>query len=300
MLSATPPVSVVIPAHDRPEMLAAAIESALAQTVDDCEILVVLNGATPDASASAQAFAANPKVHLVATEYSTVAAARNAGIAHARGEWIAFLDDDDIWENGKLSAQMAAARRSGADVVSCLFSLFDGRGPLANPDLILPSGLTYPEALMLGNFLSGGSAAMVRASAIRSLGGFDETLLNCEDWDMWRRLSWSHAVVMVEERLVRYRRHAGNKGLNLHRRLIGESQHFAKMLGDTPPQLRHMIDRAKLRYFETIQTILRAQSIVDDAVSPFRLAARVPFRLVDRMTFGLLRRARDGALRLSA
>jgi hypothetical protein len=153
---------------------------------------------------------------------------------------------------------------------------------------------------MLGNFVSGGSAAMVRASAIRSLGGFDEALLNCEDWDMWRRLSWSHAVFMVEERLVRYRRHAANKGLNLHRRLIGESQHFAKMLRDTPPQLQHMIDRAKLAYFEKIQSILRAQSIVDDAVSPFRLAARLPFRLLDRMTFGLLRRARDGALRLSA
>jgi glycosyltransferase involved in cell wall biosynthesis len=281
-------------------MLAAAVESALAQTFDDYEVIVVLHGATPEAAASAEAFAGNPKVHVVTTGYSTVAAARNTGIARARGEWIAFLDDDDIFETGKLSAQIAAARCSGADVITCHFSLFDAFGPLAHPGLIpLPSGLTYAEALMLGNFVSGGSAAMVRASTIRSLGGFDETLLNCEDWDMWRRLSWSHAVFMAEERLVRYRRHAANKGLNLHRRLIGESQHFAKMLRDTPPQLQHMLDRAKLAYFETIQSILRAQSVVDDAVSPFRRAVRLPIQLVDRMKFGL-RRARDGALTPSA
>jgi hypothetical protein len=61
-----------------------------------------------------------------------------------------------------------------------------------------------------------------------------------------------------------------------------------------------MLDRAKLAYFGTIQSILRAQSVVDDAVSPFRRAARVPIQLVDRMTFGLLRKARDGALNLSS
>ena len=118
MLTAIPAISVVIPAHNRPDMLTAAIESALAQTFDDCEVIIVLHGATPEATASAEAFASNPKVHLVASEYSTVAAARNAGIARARGEWIAFLDDDDIWENGKLAAQMAAARRCDADVIT--------------------------------------------------------------------------------------------------------------------------------------------------------------------------------------
>jgi glycosyltransferase involved in cell wall biosynthesis len=110
-IPAIPAISVVIPAHNRPDMLTAAIESALAQTFDDCEVIIVLHGATPEATASAEAFASNPKVHLVASEYSTVAAARNAGIARARGEWIAFLDDDDIWENGKLPPRW---RRRGA------------------------------------------------------------------------------------------------------------------------------------------------------------------------------------------
>lgn len=289
----SPAVSIVIPTHDRPEMLTAALESAIAQTFDDNEIIVVLNGATPGSVSAAERFACRTSVHFVRTEYSTVAAARNAGIKRACGEWIAFLDDDDLWENRKLAAQMAAARHSGADLIACDFSVFDAHGPIANPGLApLPGGLSYAEALMLGNFVSGGSAAMVRASALRSLGGFDEALINCEDWDMWRRLSWDHAIFIIQERLVRYRRHGANKGLDPERKLIGESQHFANMLRDTPPRLHHMLGPAKLRYLDSIRSVLTAQSLLRAPVSPLQFLES-PFRLFDQMTFGLMSKVRD-------
>jgi glycosyltransferase involved in cell wall biosynthesis len=295
LLNKTPAISIVIPTHDRPRMLTAAIESAVAQTFDDSEIIVVLNGATPECSRAAERFAGHGRIHLVKIEYATVAAARNAGIERARGEWIAFLDDDDLWEERKLAAQMTAALRSGAEVVSCHFSLFDNDGPIAGSGLTpLPSGLAYPEALMLANFVSGGSAALVRSSALRSLGGFDEAMINCEDWDMWRRLSWNHAIHMVEEQLVRYRRHGTNKGLDLERKLIGEAQHFAKMLRDTPPQLQHMLGRAKRRYFASVRSILTTQALLLEPIRPFQ--DRSPFQLVDRMMFGLMSKVRDSVL----
>ena len=277
-------------------MLIAALESAIAQTFDDSEIIVVLNGATPESVSAAERFASCAKVHFVKTEYSTVAAARNAGIQRARSEWIAFLDDDDLWEDRKLATQMAAARHSGAELIACDFTVFDAHGPIANPGLApLPAGLSYAEALMLGNFVSGGSAAMVRSSALRSLGGFDEALINCEDWDMWRRLSWNHAIFMVEERLVRYRRHGANKGLDPERKLIGESQHFAKILRDTPPRLHHMLGPAKLRYFNSIRSVLTTQSILREPTLPLQFLES-PFRLLDRMTFGLMSKVRDSVL----
>src|SRR5215471_3293564 len=104
-----PRVSVIVPTHNRPQMLAEAVESAFAQT---------------------RRLAANPKVKVVEMADSTLAASRNFGLGFAAGEWIAFLDDDDIWQPEKLEVQLAAAAYTGADVVTCDFGTFNRAGAL--------------------------------------------------------------------------------------------------------------------------------------------------------------------------
>src|SRR5262249_43426495 len=124
-------ISVIIPTQNRPAMLKEAVASVLAQTFQDFELIVVLNGATPETAEVARELAKNPKTKVVAMEKSTLAAARNRGLDAATGTWIAFLDDDDIWLPSKLEVQLDAAAGADADLVTCNFSAFNQDGDIA-------------------------------------------------------------------------------------------------------------------------------------------------------------------------
>src|SRR5215218_3360710 len=119
-----PSVSVVIPTHDRQELLPRTVASALAQQDVEVEVIVVddVSEARPERLAGG-----DPRVRLISLPEPTgVAAARNAGIAAAAGDWVALLDDDDLWGPGKLRDQVAAAERTGADWVYSAVVLVDG------------------------------------------------------------------------------------------------------------------------------------------------------------------------------
>ena len=297
-------VSIIIPTVDRPALVPEAIASALAQTHREIEVVVVLNGATEETAAAVHRCAADGRVRVVAMERGTLAAARNYGMSFARAEWIAFLDDDDIWLPEKIERQLAAARESGADLVSCNFVKFDERGDIPGTGLApLPAGLSYAEALMLENHLSGGSAAMVRAAAIRSLGGFDARLKACEDWDMWRRLAWDSRICRIDCVLVKYRQHGANMTANHSLMIAALVMHFAKLLEDTPPRLHHMFPAAKHHFFQLLKFYLAAEGVPLHANVPDRAgqltatALRGLFRVADRLSFGFARVTFDRLMR---
>ena len=293
-------VSVVIPTVDRPALLAEAVASALAQTHRDLEVIIVLSGVTPETAAAAERYGTDAKVRVVAMERGTLASSRNYGMTFARGEWIAFLDDDDIWLPDKIERQLAAARESGADLVTCDYVKFDHEGDIAGTGLLaLPKGLSYAEALMLGNYVSGGSAAMVRAAAIRSLGGFDARLKGCEDWDMWRRMSWDGKIHRVDRVLVKYRQHGTNLTRNYSLQVQALAMHFSKLLDDTPARLHHMFPAAKRQFFLVLRSYLAAEGVplhanMADRVGQVTTAfVRAAFHAADKVSFGLLRAGVD-------
>jgi glycosyltransferase involved in cell wall biosynthesis len=290
-----PHVSVIIPTHDRPQMLREAIESALAQTFQDFEIIIVLNGATAETVETARLLCEDASTRAVELAYGTLAAARNCGLAAAEGEWIAFLDDDDIWMAEKLELQLDAARRSGADLVTCNFSQFNEHGTVARAVLKpLPAGRNFAEALMLGNYVAGGSQVIVKADRLRAAGGFDVDLHACEDWDMWRRLSWDGKFSLVGQELVRMRRHGTNMTGNVQLILQAETQHFAKMLVDTPPRLHHMMPEAKQRFFRrTLHNLTEVGAIDTYSVLLYNMFFSA-YRLLNKMTGGLSRKLYRG------
>src|SRR5215831_10648251 len=108
-------------------MLAEAIASVRAQTFTDYEIIVVSNGESNDLRRASRTAAAG--CLYLELDKGNVSSARNAGIKHARGEWVAFLDDDDLWLPNKLERQIAEASRTGADLITCDYIDFyaDGR-----------------------------------------------------------------------------------------------------------------------------------------------------------------------------
>lgn len=227
-------------------MLREAAASVLAQTYSNIELIIVLNAATNQARKAARDIASSDcRVHVIEIARGNISSARNAGIAAAKGEWIALLDDDDLWLPTKLEEQSREAAASGADMITCDMVQFDETGDLGPVGAPIPSDLTLNEALTIYNCLPGSTTgAFIRISSIRSLGGFDERMRACEDWDMWRRLGWHHKISRVHRVLARYRIHGASMSRNRYLILRSELWHLAKATFDTPPELRHIIPRA--------------------------------------------------------
>jgi GT2 family glycosyltransferase len=211
-------VSVVIPTRSRWRLLSeAALPAALAQVDVDHEVIVV-DDASEDETAVRLGAIEDPRLRVIRREHpSGVAAARNAGIEAARGEWVSFLDDDDVWSPRKLRAQLDAAAVAGGD-----FAYSAGAGLDAGRNYLFavapPDPATITSRLLRWNVIwCGCSNVAARTALVRTLGGFDEQLFQLADWDLWIRLALSGRAAAVPEVHVGYVMHADNMLLT-HRR----------------------------------------------------------------------------------
>jgi glycosyltransferase involved in cell wall biosynthesis len=216
----SPSVSVIIPTYNRAWCLSEAVDSVLAQDFSDFELIVVDDGST-DGTADLLAAYGND-IAVLQLEHSGVSAARNAGIATARGELIAFLDSDDIWLPKKLSTQVQFFN-SHADALICQTEeMWVRNGRRVNPGKRhrKPSGMIFEPSLEL--CLVSPSAVMVRKGLFQHVGFFDESLPACEDYDMWLRVSCRIPVYLIDAPLIIKRGgHADQlsrtRGLDKHR-----------------------------------------------------------------------------------
>jgi glycosyltransferase involved in cell wall biosynthesis len=197
-------VSVGILTHNRPGTLAQAIASVRAQAIIDYEIIVVSNGEGDDARRASHDIATAHGGRYFALPEANVSAARNLAIKSVKGEWIAVLDDHDLWLPTKLARQVETARRTGADLITTDYVQFyqDGTAVIRRARLL--DGRSYPQGK---SFMAIGelpSSAIMRKSVIQKLGGFAPRQRFGEGLDMWRRLSWGHKNHQLEEVLVRY------------------------------------------------------------------------------------------------
>ncbi len=209
-------VSVVIPTHSRWPMLQRALTSARGQEDVELELIVVDDGST-DETPSALAAIDDPRLRVVRNETGGgPARARNRGMAEASGEWIAWLDDDDIWAPTKLRAQLDAAARTGAGFVWCSAFLIDGEGRTAGFEPA-PAPDEFVRRVREWNPMPGGcSTAMARADAVRAAGEFDPALVFGEDWDYWIRILEHVRPAAVDEVLAAYVVHTGSTILRAH------------------------------------------------------------------------------------
>jgi glycosyltransferase involved in cell wall biosynthesis len=159
-------------------------------------------------------------------------------VATARGRWIAFLDDDDLWLPNKLEVQLQVAQAAAADLVFCDFSMFDATKSVPHPKLRPPPPLSAKEGLTLLDYGRGCSHALVRRDAILAIGGFDESIA-APDWDLWIRLSWRYQVVWADAYLSALRQHRRNTSKRISWAWVA-LQTLYKSLRTLPPELRHM------------------------------------------------------------
>ncbi|TQQ82509.1 glycosyltransferase [Halonotius roseus] len=196
-----PRVSVIIPTYNRDEILPRAVDSALAQTVADIEVLVVDDGSSDGTQAVVEAIEDSRVRYLAHDTNRGVSAARNTGITAASGEYVAFLDSDDEWLPRKLDRQLSVLdsrdeRWVGAycDIASTGLSMA-GRVAAAVSETLFRSsapregGRELAEALLsMQVFMGPGSTLLVDRDVVTSTGGFDEGLSIYEDWDLVLRV----------------------------------------------------------------------------------------------------------------
>ena len=188
-----PLVSVVIPTLDRPKLLLRAIDSVLRQTHQEIEVIVVVDRPDHD-TVSAVRSVDDPRLQLIVnTQSLTAAGARNVGVDHATGEWIAFLDDDDEWLPNKLERQLAFASVRGPALVSCLSRVVTPTATYTWPQVIYDNSSPIDEYLFDRRGLFRGTGMIQSSSFLLPRGVFDKVRFNVDsphdDWEFVLRLS---------------------------------------------------------------------------------------------------------------
>ena len=196
-------MSVVIPAYNAARTVGAAVDSVLTQTAGELELIVVNDGSTDD-TARIVGSRSDPRLRCVTTPNQGVAAARNHGIALSSGDYVAFLDADDVWKPEKLARQVRAMQHDPACGLSFVTAqLVDDELRPVGVDLAADR-VDYTKALLIeGNVIAGSaSSAVLRRDALEAAGPFDVDLSQCADWDLWLRLSRLTRFRLIVEPLV--------------------------------------------------------------------------------------------------
>lgn len=205
-------VSVIIPTYNSARFLVEAIDSALAQTFKDIEVLVIDDGSTDETASLVRKY--GPPVRYIRQENRGVAGARNRGIEESRGKYVAFLDADDTWFPHKIERQVAALGKC-REYRACYseFLIVDSDLNPIGISHSTRSGLAIEDLLLRGNVI--GSVCVVCERALfESAGGFDASLSQCADWDMWLRLAVLTEFLYLDEPLMTYRQHDANMSHN--------------------------------------------------------------------------------------
>jgi glycosyltransferase involved in cell wall biosynthesis len=244
-----PEISVVIPTRDRWETLRrSALRAALMQEDVSMEVVVVDDGSTDGTHAGLLSLDA-AQLRVVRHDVARgVSAARNTGIELARGEWLAFLDDDDFWSPRKLRSQIDLGAREGAGFVFSSAVIVDrDRRPIAHSSV--PEDEDLVGLLSRRNVVPGGCSNLIaRAELVRRLGAFDERLSMLADWDLWLRLAHESSGSRCREIHVAYLQHEGNMALRTPQRVFRESAHFAAKHGRAVPGRQLFDRRAAIRW----------------------------------------------------
>ena len=193
-------VSVIIPTYNRGWIIKEAIDSVLSQDYRDFELIVVDDGSTDNTDDILNSY--REDIIVFRQKNQGVSAARNRGLAEASGRFIAFLDSDDLWLPQKLSRQVEFFNKNPDAQICQTEETWIRKGVRVNPKKRhkKPWGMIFEPSLAL--CLVSPSAVMIRRSLFEKVGGFDETLPACEDYDLWLRISCRYPVYLIDTPLI--------------------------------------------------------------------------------------------------
>ncbi len=266
-------IGIVIPAYNRERYLAATLESVLAQTVTNWEIVIVDDGSTDCTAAIAEEFVErDSRIHLIRQANVGISAARNRGwqAVSPEADYLIFLDSDDVWKPQALEKLRDAIEATPGAVGAHGLAHFIGEDgqPIRPGELeswgrdrervegntlisLTRAQPTTFSALIVKGFISTTGVLLLRREAAEAAGSYDPDLVMCEDWDFWLRVSRQGPIAYVDEVILGYRWHGQNISTNLQRKRRWERAARRKLFcsRENTPEQRRMI-RAAYRSVE--------------------------------------------------
>lgn len=270
--------SVVIPTLNRGPRLLRAVGSVFAQTVHDFEVLVVDDGSDDSAALLQEKYGNGDVLRYLRGPGLGVAAGRNLGIEQARGDYIAFLDSDDLWYRTKLERVAAAAREHPeAGLFYSRMDIVTREGTHIRTPPIRISSNAYP-AVLAGNFIFN-STVVVKKLCLDDVGGFDTKLSGCEDWELWIRVTRKYPAVLVPETLIAYEHlSAGSFTRRYDAWIAAHDEVIAKSLAADPTLSKGWINRIRAGVCYAKGSIYLEAAEEPLALQQFKLALRQDFR----------------------
>jgi len=218
-MTMTNDVTVVVPTRNRRDLLRATLRSIRGQESVGVRIVVV-DEASTDGTIEWLERIGDARLRVVRhDEPRGVAAARNTGLAAVDTRWVAFCDDDDLWAPDKVASQLAALEADAARWCCGGSVMVDGDLGIVDHQRAI-TGDVLDALLAMNRVPGGGSGVLAETAFVREVGGFDVSLRNSEDWDLWIRLAQRSRLAGVDRPLVAYRMWAGSKSRDLSRMLL--------------------------------------------------------------------------------
>lgn len=247
-------VSVIIPAFNASQFIELAILSVLGQTITNIEIFIIDDGSTDNTAEIADRF--KDSIKCITQVNAGVSVARNNGVTQSTGEYLAFLDADDIWEPTKLEKQLAVFESDPEiGLVHCGMRDFDsetgetlalqteGKSGWVADDLLL-----WDEPVINGP----GCTIMVKREVFEAVNGFDTNIKVGEDWDFCYRVARKYKVGFAPDPLVNYRIHSGGAHRNVENMEKGMGRFYEKAFDTDDPNIHALKTRAMSNYHRTL------------------------------------------------
>jgi glycosyltransferase involved in cell wall biosynthesis len=255
--SAGPLVSVIIPTHDRAKFVDLAVGSVLSQTYPRIEVIVVDDGSTDNTWDVLKKY--EGKIEYVYQERSERSKARNHGFRHSAGEYICFLDSDDLWLPTKIEKQVEVLNENlevGAVYAGVQF--IDKKGDPCGAEIVwdAPKRQALYEDLMTHNVITGTtSSVMFRRSCLNRVGLFDESMNTCEDLELYLRVARSFKLHKIDLPLVKFRIHGENTQSHGSLMAKGWETILRKISENTPAEFQYYKNEAIVKILAKIASL---------------------------------------------
>jgi glycosyltransferase involved in cell wall biosynthesis len=242
-----PEVSVIVPTYNYAHFIGDCLDSIFSQTYKDFEVIVVDDGSTDDTAQVLKKY--RGEIHYIHQENRGLPAARNTGIRAAQGEYLAFLDSDDLWLPDKLDEQIRVLRNDAdMGIIFSDASAFDEKGVIRESILKEENTCTgfCFQRLFMGNYLVM-PTVMIRTRCLEKGGLFDESLTAVEDYDLWLRISIYYKIGFVAKVLAKYRVHPSNMSRDFFRLMENEIKVIQKIIEQYPGPVQKLGGRVSVR-----------------------------------------------------
>ena len=210
-------ISVIIPVFNGAKTIKETIDSILNQIFQNLELIIIDDGSKDTTLEVVKSFS-DSRIKVFSYPNAGLSASRNRGISQAKGEYISFIDADDLWTPDKLESQWKALQKNPQAAIAYSWTDYIDESSkfIKSGRRIKVNGDAFSKLLLI-NFLENGSNPLIRQEAFEKIGGFDESLLAAEDIDMWLRLAANYEFVCVEKSQILYRVSTSSMSTNLKR-----------------------------------------------------------------------------------